>query len=276
MKKLSLQTASTIKGVRVNGFPFFLLVIFALLFMAAAPEGHRSDTSGCMTRVDLRAAHTMYSHYSATLNPSDRAHFPAFSVNNCQVDAMKQIFRQNPSAVACRIYPGFETENAGTMYMLVIGVDLAGRDLDTFAYKTAAEFAGFCPPLCDGKSPLASGIASDSIPYNIGEPLSVVNASKLIANYREMNLQTTGGIKHFKISREQFLIMDRLSAGSSEIKGFRLYFGTEGIGKATVLLIASMGSGGIDLESPVYPSSLTNAGLCPYYCDRATEIETGN
>jgi hypothetical protein len=270
-----LHTAFARKGIHKNGILFLLLAVSAILFISARPTELLTDSSQCMNPVNLSTAKTMYGYYSATLNPTSRAHFSAFSVNSCQVEAMKLIFRNNPGAVACRVYPGYETERADKLYMLVIGVDHAGRDLDTFAYKTTSDYAGFCPPLCDASSPLASGVSSDTVRYNIGEPLSVASASKLIANYRNIDLQTTGGIRYFKVSRDQFQIMERLTAASSQVKGFRLYYGTAGVAKATILLIASVGSSGTDLDLPVYPVSLTNAGLCPHYCDNPTAIESG-
>jgi hypothetical protein len=272
--KTLLTTVVCIRGKMKSRFPFLLLPFAILVLMATSPGGGKDD-SQCMSLVSLQVAHTMYAHYSSTLNPADQTHYSGYSVNVCQLDAMKAIFSGNTGAVACRLYPSYESEQGETMIMLVIGVDIAGRDVDTFAYKTSSALAGFCPRLCDMKSPLLSGIASDTVLYRIGEPLSVSNASKLIANYREQNLQTTGGIRSFKVSREQFLIMERLADASSVIKGFRLYFGHDKVKKSTILLIVPMGSEGADLATQVYPSSMVHSGLCPHYCDAPGSIETG-
>jgi tricorn protease-like protein len=74
-------------------------------------------------------------------------------VDKAQLDAMNNLFKENPTLSGFRIY--FGKDNDAKKVGIVIGVDASGKDmLKSTIFSTDSPVSSPCPPICDSSSPI--------------------------------------------------------------------------------------------------------------------------
>ncbi|HRZ42341.1 MAG TPA: hypothetical protein P5228_06515 [Bacteroidales bacterium] len=225
------------------------------------------DQDYCFESINQDEAELMLKNYQQSAQSEENLIIRGYSISQCHLKMMEQLFEAFPDAQAVRFYFG-QQEGSKDTFLIAAAVNAEKRNEYDKILKAKLGTAGLCPRYCDEQSPLLEPADTSYPEYSLGEPVSVETARQLISGYQMQNVLSSGIMKGMVVSRQQFATMMEMS-GSDNIGGFRIYFGAKHKAAEVITLICATTMEGRDISDLIISAPVQSAGLCPRYCDNS-------
>jgi hypothetical protein len=146
--------------MKTNKFFFIALVFITGMVAGISTIGLMAFTSapaapapgGAIVPISSAVANTYFKNYMSGATPFNQV-IKGFMVDKAQLDAMNNLFKENPTLSGFRIYFGKDSD--AKKVGIVIGVDASGKDmLKNTIFSTDSPISSPCPPICDSSSPI--------------------------------------------------------------------------------------------------------------------------
>lgn len=219
----------------------------------------------CFESVNQDEAEQMLKNFQEFAQAEENLIIRGYSLSQCHLKMMEQLFESFPEALAVRFYFGKEADAKDT-FLIAAAVNPEKRNEFDKLLKAKLGTAGLCPRFCDQESPLLVPDDSNIPSCSLGERISVETARQLITWYQVQNHLSSGVMKGMVVSKQQYATMMEMS-GSDNPGGFRIYFGAENKGAEVITLICAIDQEGRDIPDLIITASKQFAGLCPRFCD---------